>query len=221
MPKWSSIDTVLLDMDGTLLDLYFDNHFWLEFLPRCYAKHRNISEAEAVTYLKSEYQKLQGQLQWYCLDYWNQHLGIDLMPLKRQIAHLIQMRSDAEPFLRALKASGRRVMLLTNAHPDSLALKVEHTRLGELIDTLLSSHQYGAPKEHQSLWQRVMDEHSLDPARTLFVDDSLSVLRSAQRFGIGHLLAVTNPDSKQPARTIDEFESVGDFNTLLADIKSI
>ncbi|MBD1391100.1 GMP/IMP nucleotidase [Neiella sp. HB171785] len=218
MPKWSSIDTVLLDMDGTLLDLYFDNHFWLEFLPRCYARKNNISEAEAVTYLKGEYEKLQGKLEWYCLDYWNQHLNIDLMPLKRQIAHLIQLRADAEPFLHALKASGRKVMLLTNAHPDSLALKVEHTRLGELIDTLLSSHQYGAPKEHQSLWQQVMDEQSLDPARTLFVDDSLSVLRSAQRFGIGHLLAVTNPDSKQPARIIDEFESVGDFTTLLGDI---
>src|SRR5690606_507131 len=25
---WNQIDTVLLDMDGTLLDLHFDNHFW-------------------------------------------------------------------------------------------------------------------------------------------------------------------------------------------------
>ena len=27
---WRDIDTVLLDMDGTLLDLHYDNHFWLE-----------------------------------------------------------------------------------------------------------------------------------------------------------------------------------------------
>ncbi|MBW8191267.1 GMP/IMP nucleotidase [Neiella marina] len=218
MPQWSAINTVLLDMDGTLLDLYFDNHFWLEFMPRCYAKQQNISEQQALTYLKAEYQALQGKLEWYCLDYWNQRLGLDLMALKRQIAHLIQMRTDTEPFLDALKASGRRVILLTNAHPDSLALKIEHTRLDEHIDVLLSSHQYGAPKEQQRLWQDVVADQQIDPASTLFVDDSLSVLRSAKRFGIGHLLAVTNPDSRQPNRIIEEFESVSDFTTLLDDI---
>lgn len=33
MIAWKEIDTVLLDMDGTLLDLNFDNHFWKEFVP--------------------------------------------------------------------------------------------------------------------------------------------------------------------------------------------
>ncbi|HBT55971.1 MAG TPA: haloacid dehalogenase, partial [Pseudomonas sp.] len=33
MLNWNAIDTVLLDMDGTLLDLHFDNHFWLEHMP--------------------------------------------------------------------------------------------------------------------------------------------------------------------------------------------
>jgi len=31
--NWSEIDTILLDMDGTLLDLNFDLHFWMEYLP--------------------------------------------------------------------------------------------------------------------------------------------------------------------------------------------
>ncbi|MCP4043692.1 MAG: haloacid dehalogenase, partial [Gammaproteobacteria bacterium] len=31
--NWNSIHTVLLDMDGTLLDLHFDNQFWLEHVP--------------------------------------------------------------------------------------------------------------------------------------------------------------------------------------------
>ena len=37
MLDWQDIHTVLLDMDGTLLDLHFDNHFWLEHLPKRYA----------------------------------------------------------------------------------------------------------------------------------------------------------------------------------------
>ncbi len=34
IPAWSRIDVVCLDMDGTVLDLRFDNRFWLEMLPR-------------------------------------------------------------------------------------------------------------------------------------------------------------------------------------------
>ena len=33
MLNWSKIDTVLLDMDGTLLDLHYDSHFWLNVIP--------------------------------------------------------------------------------------------------------------------------------------------------------------------------------------------
>ncbi|MDH3916294.1 MAG: haloacid dehalogenase, partial [Chromatiales bacterium] len=33
---WSTVDTVLLDMDGTLLDLRFDNYFWQELVPSRY-----------------------------------------------------------------------------------------------------------------------------------------------------------------------------------------
>ena len=38
MINWPQIDTVFLDMDGTLLDLHFDNHFWREHMPRRYAE---------------------------------------------------------------------------------------------------------------------------------------------------------------------------------------
>jgi putative hydrolase of the HAD superfamily len=40
---WSRIDTVLLDMDGTLLDLRFDNWFWQELIPSRYAAAHGLS----------------------------------------------------------------------------------------------------------------------------------------------------------------------------------
>jgi putative hydrolase of the HAD superfamily len=44
---WGNIDTILLDMDGTLLDLHFDLHFWMEYMPLVFAKKHNITCDEA------------------------------------------------------------------------------------------------------------------------------------------------------------------------------
>jgi len=47
MIPWGDINTVFLDMDGTLLDLNFDNHFWLEHVPQRYAEARGLEPAAA------------------------------------------------------------------------------------------------------------------------------------------------------------------------------
>lgn len=217
---WDKIDTVLLDMDGTLLDLHFDNHFWLEHIPARLSQRSgkpfDVCQAEMIAHCD----RVAGQIQWYCLDYWAEQLDMDIKAAKREIEHLIAMRDDTLPFLDALHDSGRQVVLVTNAHPDSLSLKVEHTQLDSHIDTLISTHEFGVTKESQLLWQQLQSKLQFDPARTLFVDDSLTILAAAQTFGIAHLLAVKNPDSKQPEREITGFPAVGDYRTLVADIRA-
>lgn len=215
MPNWSNIDTVLLDMDGTLLDLHFDNHFWMEHTPKALAKKHNISFEQAQKELQIQNDAVYGQLQWYCLDYWQKELDLPIVELKREISHLIQIRQDTIPFLDALKSANKEVILVTNAHPDSLSLKVEMTQLNDHIDQLISCHIYGESKESQHLWQQLQQDINFDPARTLFVDDSERILKSAQTFGIQHLLAVSNPDSKKPAQEIAGFENVSDYRTLI------
>lgn len=219
MLAWNEIDNVLLDMDGTLLDLHFDNHFWLHHLPQKLADKEGIPFATAKQKMLQDYEAVMGTLQWYCLDYWAQRLDMDIMEAKREIEHLIQMRPDTLPFLDALHESGRQVVLVTNAHPDSLSLKIEHTQLDSHIDTLISTHEFGVTKESQQLWHELFERLQFDPARTLFVDDSLTILEAAGDFGIGHLLAVQNPDSKQPSRRIEAFPSVQDYRVLIDEIR--
>ncbi|PKM30678.1 MAG: haloacid dehalogenase [Gammaproteobacteria bacterium HGW-Gammaproteobacteria-11] len=215
MLNWTAIDTVLLDMDGTLLDLHFDNHFWLEYLPQRYADHHGQSLAWAKAEVYPLMRAKQGQLDWYCLDFWTRELGLPIVELKREIAHLISLRPDADLFLQALQRAGKQVVLITNAHRDSLSLKMERVELMTWFQRLVSSHDYGYPKEAEAFWHALQAEIPFDPERTLFIDDSLPILRSARSYGVAHLLAVKQPDSRGAPKDTEEFAAVGDYVELV------
>jgi HAD superfamily hydrolase (TIGR01509 family) len=218
MLNWSKISTVLLDMDGTILDLHFDTHFWLEHLPLRYSEKHGISVEEAKQKVLGHCQEITGTIEWYCLDYWTEFTQMPIALIKREVQHLIKLREDADEFLTVLKQSGREVILVTNAHPDALSLKIERTQLDKYFDVLYSTHEFGVVKESQLLWQRLQAKQGFDINRTLFVDDSLPVLKSAQKYGIKHILAVENPDSKKPANNFTDFTSISDYRQLTKGI---
>jgi putative hydrolase of the HAD superfamily len=215
MVDWPAVGTVLLDMDGTLLDLNYDNHFWLEHVPRRYAERHGMALDTARETLLARYHAVAGTMAWYCVDYWSEQLDLDIALLKQEVEHLIAVHPHVVEFLDALRGSGRRAVLVTNAHGKSLELKLGRTRLGGHLDGVVCAHDLGLPKEQPDFWNRLQVHEPFDPEATLLVDDSLPVLRSAARHGIAHLLAVRCPDSRQPRRQIDEFQAIDGFADLL------
>ncbi len=215
MLDWQEIDTVLLDMDGTLLDLNFDNHFWQEFVPLRFAELHGLTLEESKYQLKPRFKAMEGRLEWYCLDYWSEELKLNIAGLKQELAGLIAVHPHVTEFLVAVRDSGRRLLLVTNAHRDRLSLKMEKTCLHEFFDEIVSSHDFGLAKEQQGFWQTLQDRHVFEKHRTLLVDDSLGVLRSAQAFGIAHLVSISKPDSQRPKNHITEFPAVEDFRALM------
>jgi 5'-nucleotidase len=107
------------------------------------------------------------------------------------------------------------LLLVTNAHRDSLNLKMEKTCLHSFFDAIICSHDYGLAKEQQGFWQILQDKHVFEKDSTLLVDDSLAVLRSAQTFGIAHLVSISKPDSQVPNKQITEFAAAEDFRALM------
>lgn len=214
MINWLNIDTLLLDMDGTLLDLHFDSHFWLEHLPRRYAELHKLDHDQVRPELIKRIEAEKDQLSWYSLDYWTQELGVDILALKKEIQHLIGFRADALDFLQWLQQAHPRVILATNADRKSLELKLHLTGLDEYLDAIVSSADIGIPKEEQGYWTSLMQLEPFDPERTLFIDDNEKVLASARRFGIRHLIAINQPDSQLPIRQLTEFPAVTRFAEL-------
>lgn len=212
---WSDIDTVLLDLDGTLLDLHYDNYFFGDYLPTHLATLRGVPVAQVRAEFAARCRAVEGTLAWYCLDYWEHELDIELAPLKRAIADRVNWRRHAPAFLADLAAAGKRRVLATNAHPGSLAIKAERVAFTEHLEASHSAHELGAPKEDARFWSNLQRREDFDPARTLFVDDNPRVLAAARDWGIRHVLGVTRPDSTRPANRLTGFHAVEDFDQLI------
>jgi len=215
MIDWRNIETVLLDMDGTLLDLHFDTYFWTEHLPARYAEIKGLDAAAGRDHILAQIRSNQGTLNWYSTDYWSETLEIDVVELKREVSHKVAVRPYCTDFLDALRAAGKDVVLVTNAHQDSLDLKMEMTRIADKFDRLITVHEFALPKEDPQCWHEVHRLHPFTADKTLLIDDNLLALQSAREYGIARLLAIFQPDSRAPRRDIAGFDAIHSFDEIM------
>jgi putative hydrolase of the HAD superfamily len=185
-------------MDGTVLDLHFDNVFWLDLLPRTWGAARGLDLPQSLQALRPRFDAKRGTLDWYCVDHWSEELGLDIPALKHSMRDEIRYLDGAAEFLDLLRSLGRRVLLTTNAHPLSLRVKNEQTALARHFDRLVTSHEFGVPKEDPLFWHHLERAHAVDPVTTLFVDDSAAVLAAARAAGVAWIYQVLQPDSTLP-----------------------
>ena len=215
MIDWERIDTVLLDMDGTLLDLHFDNYFWQEHLPTRYAELKGLEPVSARQFIIDQTRKIQGSLNWYSTDYWSDMLQVDIVGLKHEVSHKVAPRPYCVDFLDALRAARKDIVLVTNAHQDSLTLKMDKTLLAPKFDRMITVHEFSLPKEDPDCWREVDRRHPFNADKTLLIDDNLVALQSAREYGVGYLLAISQPDSQAPRRVIDGFDAIEHFDEIM------
>ena len=217
---WRSIDDVLLDMDGTLLDLHYDATFWLNNVHSIVANLTGEPEHVIQERFHRELKKHEGTLAWYCTDYWADFFGIDLIEAKQQLAHLIRFRPHAEQFLNVLNSLPLRTLIATNAHPDVIQLKLNVVPLEDMVDGIVSSHQYGVAKEHPDFWRALFDEYAINPDRALFMDDSSKVLDAADRAGVREVVEIRHPNLSEPPRSTWK-QGIDDFDVLLPGLEAL
>lgn len=214
---WQRVQTVLLDMDGTLLDLHFDNHFWQDFVPARWGEARGMDAAQAKKVLYPRFRAAEGTLNWYCLEHWSRELGLDILALKNEMAHLIRVLPHVREFLHGLRQQHKRVVLVTNAHGDALSLKMQQTGLQDYFDALISAHALGIPKEGEGFWDAVQTLESFTPRQAVFFDDSLPVLQAARAYGIAQVVAMRRPDSRFPAREFSWHPAIESFQEIMGE----
>ena len=215
MLRWAEIDTVLLDMDGTLIDLRFDNHLWNVVVPDRYAARAGMDRARAADVLFRDMVASRPRLDYYDLDFWRCATRLDIDAIHAELAPLIRYRPGARGFVAAVRRAGRRAVLATNAHPRSVAVKDRATGLLSTVDACYSAFALGAPKEDGRYWERLATRLDYAPERALLIDDDLAVLAAAKDAGVGHLRCVAQPDSTAGRRTDLPFPALDDFAEIM------
>lgn len=214
-PDWQAVDTVLLDMDGTLLDKHFDDYFWEHYVPEVYAAKNGVDLSAARGELLSCYKKIEGTLEWTDLDYWSRELDLDIPALKMKIDHLIDVHPYAIDFLKFCRRIGKAVHLVTNAHSKTLEIKMRKTAIGKYFDRIVCAEEVGCAKEEPGFWERLEGMLGFDRQRTMLADDTEKVLVSARAYGMGVLIYVARPSSKSPVQYSTSFPSIVYFKELI------
>lgn len=212
---WQSIQTVFLDMDGTLLDLHFDNHFWLEHMPKRFAEKNDVSYAQACETLMQHSDATQGSLNWYCLDHWSKTFEMDVVALKHEVSDKISIRKNVIEFLSHLQKIEKRVVLLTNAHSKSVNLKFGYVDIKQYFNEIITSHDIGLAKEEAGFWEALLQQENFDKDQSLFIDDNYDVLDNAKKYGVKHLLTISQPDSKKPIKHNPSYVAIDDYQQLI------
>ncbi len=214
--SWDTIDTVLLDMDGTLLDKHFDDYFWEVYVPEHYSLLRDISVDEAKKQLLARYREVEDTLEWTDLEYWSHELDLDIPELKMRVNHMIGIHPYVVEFLEFCLTARKKLYLITNAHSRTLSIKLEKTSIGPWFDRVICAEEVGLAKEDPEFWSRLETMLDYDPKRTLLADDTEKVLHSAGQYGMGQLIYVARSSSKQPVCYSATYPSIDYFKELMA-----
>ncbi len=211
----NEIKYILLDLDGTLLDLYFDDYFWGHLVPEKYAEKHDISFGTAKDYLYTTYKSHEKTLNWCDIDFWSRELDLDIPALKEQIRHLIAVHPHVIDFLKLMRKKKKKIYLLTNAHFKTVKIKFRKTSIGEYFDDVLCSFNVGHPKEDLDFWHKAQKKLKFDKEHSLFIDDTEDVLVTAKEYGIKHLLFKATASSKLEPKKTKEFDIINDFRELM------
>lgn len=207
----------MFDMDGTLLDLAYDDLIWNHKLPERHAAMNACTLEQSHATLHDFYENHKHTLSWYSSSFWTSKVGVNTLALQYDYKKNIQPRSGCFELLEILKQRGYKCWIVTNADCAGLKLKLENINLRPYFEVIVSSEEIGHAKEFIEFWQILQNMHPFNPKNVVLIDDTAKVLNGAALFGIESLITISQPSSNKVAKNALELEypTINDLTELV------
>ena len=206
-------------MDGTLLDLAYDDFIWNDLLPIRYAQQHGCSLEQSQKTLHTFYQEHNHTLNWYSSRFWTSKVGVDVLAMQIEHKHKVALRPHCLELLNYLKQNGYPIWLATNADCAGLKFKLEHMGIADYFDVIVSSEQIGHAKEFIEFWQGLNAQHPFDAQTAYFIDDTEKVLNGAHKYGVKHLFSIQQPSSSKAARDVSAYPMLDQLTDLITHLE--
>ncbi|MDE6261107.1 MAG: HAD family hydrolase [Oscillospiraceae bacterium] len=139
------------------------------------------------------------------------------LEFRRQSTQYIRLYDGAAELLRALRASGRGVWLLSNAQAIFTRWELDQLGLTPLFDGIYLSSDYGCKKPDPRFFQTLLRERAI-PAETAVMvgNDGACDIRGAQTVGLSTVYIRSNISPKEPLPQADHVLETMDLNRVKA-----
>ncbi len=126
--------------------------------------------------------------------YYAETLGVPLTPeeiftwfmqkLERAYAEQIDLKAGAEETVRALKARGERLCVLTGSPHLFLDACLKRANVTDCFERIWSAEDFGLLKSDVRLYERVAKALEVPMSALTLVDDGINVLKTARKAGL-------------------------------------
>lgn len=114
----NTLKIISFDVDGTLVDLEYNDLVWFKEIPELVAKKKKINFEESLKLVKEEYSRLgEHNLNWYDIKYWISYFDLEVSYKKilEKYESQIKIFPDVIPTLEELKKDF--TLIVTTAMP--------------------------------------------------------------------------------------------------------
>lgn len=177
---WDELDAIVFDVGNVLLS-FNPAAILSDLLPNCQALHPVLMKK----IFQSPYWVMMDRGLLSCTEAAECMIGRDTAlaePIRHVMANWIEMKDQIEEgqeALRICKAHGKKLYVLSNYGCDSFAHVEKKYDFFKLFDGKVISAREKMMKPDLAIYNLLTSRYGLDPARTLFIDDSFANIEGA------------------------------------------
>jgi len=168
------IKVISFDFDGTIVTHKFADDFWLEGVPKLYAKQNHISLKAAQKHLIEEYDKIgDKRIEWYDPAYWFNRFKInsDWKGLLKQYQQSIEIYPDVVPTLKHLSQC-YPLIISSNAKREFIDIQLDFSNLKQYFTHIFSStSDFHIVKKVTDFYGMICKKLSIKPQEMAHVGD--------------------------------------------------